>query len=43
MCGNNNVLWIILILIVLFGCCGNNGFFGCGCDNNNNGCGCGCN
>ena len=42
MCGNNSVLWIIIILIVLFavggcgfGCgCGNN----CGCDNN-----CGCN
>lgn len=39
MWGNNNCgcLWII-ILIVLFGCCGNNGFFGCN-DNNNN-CGC---
>ena len=33
MCGNNNCLWIILILI-LFSCCGN-GFGG-------NGCGCGC-
>ncbi|MBQ8830394.1 MAG: hypothetical protein IJ017_02200 [Oscillospiraceae bacterium] len=45
MCGNNSCIWIILILIVLFGCCGNgfgtwgnNG--GCGCENN--GCGCGC-
>ena len=39
-CNNNNgscysALWIILILIILFGCIGNNG--GCGC---NNGCGC---
>lgn len=37
--GNNSCLWIILILIILFGC------GGCGCDNNgcNNGCNnCGC-
>ena len=34
--GNNSGLWIILILIVLFGCCGN-GNNNCG-DN----CGCGC-
>ena len=38
-CNNNNgscysALWIILILIILFGCVGNNG---CGC---NTGCGC---
>ena len=38
-CTNNNSLWIILILIILFGC-GNN--MGCGCGSNN-GCGCGCN
>lgn len=36
-CTNNNSLWIILILIILFGC-GNN--MGCGCGSNN---GCGCN
>ena len=36
---NNNGLWIIILIIILFGC-GNNGF-GCGCDNGcNNGCGC---
>ena len=42
MWGNNNCgcIWIIIILILLFGCCGNNGIFGCG--DNNNGCGCGC-
>ncbi len=43
MCGNNSCIWII-ILILLFTCCGcgNND---CGCGNNNgcggnNGCGC---
>ena len=39
MCGNN-CLWIIILLILFCGC-GNNGF----CGNNyggNNGCGCGC-
>lgn len=43
MCNNNNSLWIILILIALFGCGSFN--FGCGCNNGcNNGCGndCGC-
>ena len=46
-CGNgNNCLWIIILLIVLWSCCGNNGFGNCGCgncgcnDNCNNGCGC---
>ena len=34
-CGNNSCLWAILIIIILFSCCGNNGFGGC-----NNGCGC---
>lgn len=39
-CNSNNGLWIIILIIILFGCgngcgCGNN----CGCDNN---CGCGC-
>ena len=48
----NNSLWIIILLIILFGW-GNNGFGcscnnGCGCDNNcgcgcDNNCGCGCN
>lgn len=45
MCGNN-CLWIIILLILFCGC-GNNGFCGgnsyggngCGCGNN---CGCGC-
>lgn len=45
MCNNNcnSGLWIILILIILFGC---NGFGGSGCGNcftpGNSGCGCGC-
>jgi len=36
-CGNNSVLWIILILIILFGC------GGCGCSScgdSNSDCGC---
>ena len=42
-CNNSNV-WLIILIIILFGC-GNNGFGGCGCNNdcccgNNNGCGC---
>lgn len=44
--GNNNCLWIIILLILFCGCgngigCGcNNGFnCGCGCENN---CNCGC-
>ena len=37
---NNSSLWLIILIIILFGCgngcgCSNN----CGCDNN---CGCGC-
>ena len=44
--GGNGCCWI-LILILLFGCCGNNGTAyannDCGCGNScNNGCGCGC-
>ena len=35
MCGNNNILWIIIILIVLCGC--GNGWNNC-CDNNCNNC-----
>ena len=36
-CFDGNCCWIIILLIILFGC-GNNG-----CNNNcNNGCGCGC-
>ena len=40
---NNSGLWLIILIIILFGCCGN----GCGCNNdcgcsNNNSCGCGC-
>lgn len=40
--GGCGCLWIIIIIIVLFSCCGN-GFWG-GCGNNNCGCGnnCGC-
>ncbi len=41
--GNNNTIWVLLIIIVLLGCgnCGNNTWNndGCGCNN----CGCGCN
>ena len=47
MCGNNgwggnSALWIIILIIILFGW-GNNGN-SCGCNNNNCGCnnGCGC-
>jgi len=43
-CGNNyGSLWIIIILILLFGCGGFGGST-CGCGNNNCGCGndCGC-
>jgi len=42
--GGNSCLWIILILIILFCGCGNNGFGGCGGCNNgcNNGCNTGC-
>ena len=39
--GGNSCLWIILLIIILFGCGGNS--CGCGCNNNcgcNNGCGC---
>ena len=47
-CGNN-CLWIIILLILFCGCgnnggCGNNymtGGCGCGCERENN-CGCGC-
>ena len=42
--GGNNCLWVIILLIVLWSCCGSNGINGCnncGCnDNCNNGCGC---
>ena len=46
MCNSNGFggCWWIIILILLFSCCGNGSTFGltsgCGC--NNNGCGCGC-
>ena len=39
-CNGNNSLWLIILIIILFGC--GNGY-GCGCNNNcgcNNGCGC---
>ncbi len=42
---NNNSLWVLILIIILFGCgngCGSN-CGGCGCDNNcgcNSGCGC---
>ncbi len=39
-CGNNNgCIWVLIIIILLFGCNG-----GCGCNSgcgNSNGCGCG--
>jgi len=35
---NDNWVWLIILAIILFSCCGNNnGYNGCG-----NGCGCGC-
>lgn len=34
---NNSTLWLIILIIILFGC-GNNG---CGCGGNDCGCGCG--
>ena len=43
---NNSSLWLIILIIILFGCgngCGNN--CGCGCGNScgcGNNCGCGC-
>jgi len=42
---NNSSLWLIILIIILFGCgngCGNGcgcSYNNCGCDNN---CGCGC-
>jgi len=41
---NNNGLWILILIIILFGCGGNGfGCGNCGCDNNGCGnCGCGC-
>ena len=45
-CNGNNSLWLIILIIILFGCgngcgCNNNcGCNDCGCGNN---CGCGCN
>ena len=47
LCGNNSNLWIVIILIILFGCggfgcsngCGNMGCGNTGCGND---CGCGC-
>ena len=51
-CGNNGFggsgcLWIILLIIILCGCCGNGNSWGgnnCGCSNGCGGCdnGCGC-
>ena len=48
-CNGNNSLWLIILIIILFGCGGNG--YGCGCNNcgcndcgcGNNNCGCGCN
>ena len=44
-CGNNwggcGCLWIIILIIILFSCCGNNGGSNCGCGGSDN-CGCGC-
>ena len=41
---NNNGLWILILIIILFGCGNSCGFgSGCGCDNGcgcSNGCGC---
>lgn len=40
MCGNNSCIWII-VLILLFTCCGGN--CGVSTQSNEGGCGCGCN
>ena len=40
--GGNNCLWIIILLIIFCGC-GNNGMCGTTYQNNGNSCGCGCN
>ena len=32
---NDNWVWLIILAIILFSCCGNSGY--------GNGCGCGCN
>ena len=37
-CGGN-MCWIIILLILFCGC-GNNGLYGGGCGNQSNGCGC---
>lgn len=34
---NDNWVWLIILAIILFSCCGNASYGGCG-----NGCGCGC-
>lgn len=34
---NDNWVWLIILAIILFSCCGNNGYNNCG-----GGCGCGC-
>ena len=40
-CNSNNTIWLIILIIILFGCGCNNG---CGCSNDcgcgNNNCGC---
>lgn len=41
--GGNNCLWIILLIILFWGCGGNSCGNGCGNScGNDNGCGCGC-
>ena len=41
--GGNICCGIIILFIVLWACCGNNGNGGCGCGNGcGNDCGCGC-
>ncbi len=44
MCGNNGLcggnIWWIIILVLLFSCCGNTGCNNCGNTNTTGGCGC---
>ena len=40
--GGNNCLWIIILLILFCGCGNNGGMCATPCQSGNNGCGCGC-
>lgn len=40
-CGNNSILWFLIIIVILFCGCGNgNGLLGGSCGNGSNDCGC---